>query len=104
MVTQNHLVIPAAVLEKFRFPQEGCQPATRLRLVNLLWAEEEKQKHAAEEMQVTSTFWVVTQPLPTAEKSTISQMKEERQGFHMNPKIWHIWSHLVTKIEVILPN
>merc|ERR1719264_2019094 len=55
-------------------------------------------------MQVTSTFWVVTQPLPTAEKSTISQMKEERQGFHMNPKILHIWSHLVTKIEVILPN
>ena len=25
MVTQNHFVIPATVLEKFRFPQEGCQ-------------------------------------------------------------------------------
>ena len=25
MVTKNNLVIPASVLEKFRFPQEGCQ-------------------------------------------------------------------------------
>ena len=36
-------------------------------------------------MQVTSTFWVVTQSLPTAERATIPHTKEERQGFHMNP-------------------
>ena len=36
-------------------------------------------------MQVTSTFWVITQPLPTAERTTIPHLKEERQGFHMNP-------------------
>ena len=36
-------------------------------------------------MQVTSTFWVVTQPLPTAERTTIPNLKEEKQGFHMSP-------------------
>ena len=25
MVTQNHFVIPVPILEKFMFPQEGCQ-------------------------------------------------------------------------------
>ena len=36
-------------------------------------------------MEVTSTFWVVTQPLPTAERTTIPNLKEEKQGFHMSP-------------------
>ena len=36
-------------------------------------------------MQVTSTFRVITQPLPTAEKTTIPNLKEEKQGFHMSP-------------------
>ena len=36
-------------------------------------------------MQVTSSFWVVTQPLPTAERTTIPNLKEERHGFHMSP-------------------
>ena len=36
-------------------------------------------------MQVTSTFWVVTQPLPKAERATIPNLKEEKQGFHMSP-------------------
>ena len=36
-------------------------------------------------MQVTSTFWVVTQPLPRAVRTTIPHMKEEMLGFHMNP-------------------
>ena len=36
-------------------------------------------------MQVTSTFWAATQPLPRAERATIPHMKEEMQGFHMNP-------------------
>ena len=35
-------------------------------------------------MQVTSTFWAATQPLPRAERATIPHMKEEMQGFHMN--------------------
>ena len=34
----------------------------------------------------TSTFWVVTQPLPRAELATIPPMKEEMQGFHMTPR------------------
>ena len=36
-------------------------------------------------MQGTSTFWVVTQPLPRAERATIPNLKEERLGFHMSP-------------------
>ena len=36
-------------------------------------------------MQGTSTFWVVTQPLLRAERATIPNLKEERQGFHMSP-------------------
>ena len=36
-------------------------------------------------MQVTSTFWAATQPLPRAERATIPHMKEEMEGFHMNP-------------------
>ena len=35
-------------------------------------------------MQVNSTFWAATQPLPRAERATIPHMKEEMQGFHMN--------------------
>ena len=35
-------------------------------------------------MQVTSTFWAATQPLPRAERATIPHMKEKMQGFHMN--------------------
>ena len=35
-------------------------------------------------MQVTSTFWVVTQPLPTEERTAIPNLKE-KQGFHMSP-------------------
>ena len=33
MVTQNHFVIPAPILEKFMFPQEECQtgPASTVR-------------------------------------------------------------------------
>ena len=36
-------------------------------------------------MQVISTFWATTQPLPRAEIPTIPQMKEKIQGFHMTP-------------------
>ena len=36
-------------------------------------------------MQGTSTFWVVTQPLPRAERATIPNLKEERRGFYMSP-------------------
>ena len=36
-------------------------------------------------MQVTSTFWAATQQLPRGERATIPHMKEEMQGFHMNP-------------------
>ena len=36
-------------------------------------------------MQVTSTFWAATQQLPRGERDTIPHMKEEMQGFHMNP-------------------
>ena len=35
-------------------------------------------------MQVNSTFWAATQPLPRAERATIPHMKEEMQGFYMN--------------------
>ena len=35
-------------------------------------------------MQVNSTFWAATHPLPRAERATIPHMKEEMQGFHMN--------------------
>ena len=34
---------------------------------------------------MTSTFLVVTKPLPTAERATIPHLSEEMQGFHMNP-------------------
>ena len=36
-------------------------------------------------MQVTSTFGAAIQPLPRAEKAAIPHMKDEMQGFHMNP-------------------
>ena len=36
-------------------------------------------------MQVTSTFWAATQPLLRAERATIPNLEEERQGFPMNP-------------------
>ena len=36
-------------------------------------------------MQVTSTFWAATQPLLKAERATIPNLKEERQGFNMRP-------------------
>ena len=35
--------------------------------------------------QATSTFWAVTQPFLGAEQATVPDLKEERQGFHMNP-------------------
>ena len=36
-------------------------------------------------MQVTSTFWAATQPLPRAERATIPHMKKEIEGFHRKP-------------------
>ena len=35
--------------------------------------------------QVTSTFWDGTQSFPGGEKANIPHMKEDIQGFHMNP-------------------
>ena len=39
-------------------------------------------------MEVTSTYWVATKPLHTAERATIPLMKEEMQGFYINPNAW----------------
>ena len=36
-------------------------------------------------MQVTSTFWAAIHSLPRAELAIIPTMKEEIQGYHMNP-------------------
>ena len=35
-------------------------------------------------MQVTSTFWAATQPIPRAERATIPHMNEVMHGFYMN--------------------
>ena len=52
---------------------------------------------------MTSTFWVVTQPLPTAERATIPNLKEDRQGFHMAPKIEVFDAEMtVCRFEVIV--
>ena len=36
-------------------------------------------------MQVTSTFWAAIHSLPRAELAIIPTMKEDIQGYHMNP-------------------
>ena len=52
--------------------------------------------------QVASTVWDGTKSFPGGEQSSIPHLKEEIQGFHMNPKtalvIGDFWSKLLHNI------